>query len=143
MTARRLSLDPPLASTGWAARKAPMSLAYANAYAKAATYSRRATSEAREAEEIWHDNMARRDAAAAAYGDPETPHEFYAGRPGSQAETIVCNCLRALRALRAPDDLYAHALTVSISDGYLATAPDSKTEVRRASALVRIARERA
>jgi hypothetical protein len=87
--------------------------------------------------------MPRRDEAAAAYGEPETPHEFYAGRPGSQAETIVCNCLRALQALRAPDDLYAHALTVTISDGYLATAPDSKTEVRRASALRRIAVERA
>jgi hypothetical protein len=160
MTARRLSIDPPLASTGWAARKAPKfavtycsqcgeefgpgdsGFSHCDQHPKPA-WLIKSKERADLIEAIWRTNMARRDAAAAAYGEPETPHEFYAGRPGSQAETIVCDCLRALQAIPEIDRLFADLLMDRIAKVYLATAPDGKTEVRRASALLRIAGERA
>jgi hypothetical protein len=163
MTPRRLSLDPPLASTGWAARRAPRphydhprinSVVPCHRGAECNWPACEAKCDGRpgnfsadaidaKIEAIWAGNMARRGAAAAAYGEPETPHEFYAGRPGSQAETIVCGCLRALQKIPEIDRLFADLLMDRIAKVYLATAPDGKTEIRRASALLRIAGERA
>ncbi len=94
-------------------------------------------------DEIFRGNMARRDQAAADYGEPETPHEFYRGRPGSQAEGIVLNCLRALQAIPEIDRLGADVLMDVIARDYLATALDAKTSMRRTTALLRIAGEKA
>jgi hypothetical protein len=139
-------IDTPLASAvSWAGRRiegiAKRQAAYDGVPRIPGTAAETAAEREAQIESIWRGNRARRDAAAQAYGEPETPHEFYRGRPGAQAEKIVLDCLRALQALRAPDDLYAHALIVTISDGYLTTSPDGRTEVRRASALLRIAGE--
>jgi hypothetical protein len=151
----RLTLVPPLASAGWAARKAP-ALAYDRdcpdcGAPEAATFVHGFACEHdgcpmfhdREAqiEAIWNDNMARRDATAAEHGEPETPREFYRGRPGSQAEAIVLNCLRALQAIPEIDRRFADELMDVISKVYLDTSPDGRTEVRRANALLKIARK--
>ncbi len=124
MTAR-FTTDPPLAS--------------------ADTWAGRMSGKAKAAEATFRANMARRDAAAADYGEPETPHEFYAGRPGSKAERVVCDCLRELRDIPDADRLYAHELTDAISAVYLdlAWAPPRQRDAakihRRTMALMRIA----
>ena len=124
MTTRRLSLDHPLASTGWPARPAP-----------SATAKREA-----ELEAIFRTNMARRDAAAAAYGEPETQHEFFHGRPGSQAEGIVMGCLQALKDIPAADRLFADQLMDDIARVYLNTAPATAVK-RRAHAILEMCGE--
>jgi len=119
MTAR-FTADPPLASAGsWPVRPSPARLA--------------------QLETTWRANMARRDAAAKEYGEPETPHEFYRGRPGSQAETIVLDCLRALQAIPEFDRLFADELMDVIARDYIATATGSPTRIRRLTALLEIA----
>ncbi len=112
MTAR-FTIDSPIASTDtWVGRRLE------------GTATMRA-------EEIWRENMARRDAAAAAYGEPKTPYEFYAGRPGSKAEGIVLDCLRKLEAIPDPDRLYATELTAAISHVYIETSHDDAGIARR------------
>ena len=110
-------------------------------HSKCPVYERRSA----EIDGIFRTNMAWRDAAAAEYGEPQTPHEFYAGRPGSKAERIVCDCLRELRDIPEADRLYAHELTDAISAVYLDlawAAPRQRHEEkihRRTMALMRIA----
>jgi hypothetical protein len=120
MTAR-FTIDAPLSAGSWPARPG--------------------IKETARIEAIWRENMKRRDEAAAQYGEPETPHEFYAGRPGSKAETIVLDCLRELRAIPAADRLYAKELTDAISRVYLETAKTSVVRMRRIAALLLIGAE--
>ena len=124
MTAR-FTIDAPLASTdSWVGRM---------------------SGKAKAAEAIFRKNMARRDQAAREYGEPETPHEFYAGRPGSKAERVVLHCLRELLDIPEADRLYAHELTDAISAVYLDlawAAPRQRDAVkihRRTMALMRLA----
>lgn len=114
----RFTLDPPLASAGsWPSRPLPWRLA--------------------KLEATWRANMARRDAAAAEYGKPETTHE-YAGRHGSQAEKVVCDCLRELRDIPESDSLYAKELMDAISKAYIETARESPIRMRRIAVLLKI-----
>ncbi len=147
MTAR-FTTDTPLASaTSWAGRQdstraTVKSIATSEAEINASLALHAKETAAREAQidAIWRGNRARRDADAAAYGEPETPHEFYAGRPGAKAEKIVLDCLCALQEIPEVDRLYADQLMDVISREYLDAAPDEKTGIRRAWALLRISR---
>jgi hypothetical protein len=146
MTAR-FTLDPPLASSEptvgpWKPPKEyVVPLASATSWAGRQAQTRAAVkaiaiAEA-EIDAIFHRNEAQRNADAAAYGEPENKHEFYHGRPGSQAERIVLDCLREIQKIPETDNLYAKELTDAISKVYLQTRC-SKVRMRRIGALLDI-----
>jgi hypothetical protein len=134
----RLDNSPAPSADSWAGRKPPFVEPPLGKTVGVLGFASNITA---NPETIFRENMARRDADAAQYGEPESPREFYRGRPGSQAETIVLDALRALQALQVADRLYVNSLMDSISQAYLATTDGPETSRRRIMALLRIAAE--